>query len=194
MDEALLEQLRWMLNLPVGATAEDIKAQLQKLIDQIKTSAPEAVAAASFDLSAHLAAQGSQLAALNQQVVTAGKPDPAQFVPVAVMQELQGQVAALSAQLGTHSVDKVVEDALAAGQLLPAQAEWARDLGRTNMAGLSQYLATAPKIAALSGSQTTGRPPVAPVAGTLDGAALAVCSMLGNDPAQVQQTLEGLSQ
>lgn len=34
MDE-LIEQLRWLLNLPVGATADDIKAQLQKLVDQL---------------------------------------------------------------------------------------------------------------------------------------------------------------
>lgn len=178
--EELLERLQWMLNMPVGTTAEEFAAQLDKIKAQLLGSNPELAAAASFDLSAHLAAQGSQLAALNQQVVTAGKPDPALFVPVAVMQDLQGQVAALSAKLGTASVDKTVDDAIAAGQLLPAQAEWARDLGRTNMAALSQYLEKAPKIAALSGSQTDGKPPVAaPAAGTLDDAALAVCSQLG---------------
>ena len=54
MDE-LLEQLRWLLNLPVGATAEDVKAQLQKLIDSL--SGGQGVAAASVDLPVLLSAQ-----------------------------------------------------------------------------------------------------------------------------------------
>ncbi len=34
--EELLEQLRWMLNLPLSATAEEILAELNKLSAQIK--------------------------------------------------------------------------------------------------------------------------------------------------------------
>jgi hypothetical protein len=34
--EELLERLRWMLNLPISATAEDIIAELNKLVAQIK--------------------------------------------------------------------------------------------------------------------------------------------------------------
>jgi phage I-like protein len=178
--EELLDRLQWLLNMPVGTTAEEFAAQLDKIKAQLLGNAPEATAAASFDLAAYLATQGTKIAALNQQVTTAAKPDPAQFVPVSVMLNLQGQVAALSAKLGTADVDKTVDDAIAAGQLLPVQAGWARDLGRTNMAALSQYLESAPKIAALSGGQTDGKPPVAALAsGALDDAALAVCSQLG---------------
>src|SRR5690606_12452977 len=46
--EELLEQLRWLLNLPVGSTAEDILAQLQKLTQAIRDGmGGEATAAAS---------------------------------------------------------------------------------------------------------------------------------------------------
>lgn len=46
MDE-LLERLRWMLNLPITATAEDIIAELNKLIDQL-TGGEAGTAAASI--------------------------------------------------------------------------------------------------------------------------------------------------
>ena len=191
--EELMERLQWLLNMPLGTTAAEYAAQLDKIKAQILGSSPEATAAASFDLAAHLTAQHTQLAALSQQVATAAKPDPAQFVPVAVMQALQGQVAALSAQLGTTGVDKTVDDALASGQLLPAQAEWARDLGRSNMAALSQYLASAPKIAALAGTQSQGQAPAPALAAAsqhMDDALLAVCTQLGVSPDQVKKTLE----
>lgn len=190
MDE-LLEQLRWILNLPVGSTADDVKAHLQKLIDQIKGASTEVAAAASFDLAAHLDSQRSQIAALSEQIAT---PDPAKFVPVAVMTELQGQVAALSAQLNTGKVDELVTAGLASGQLMPAQEAWARELGKSNLAALNQYLDTAPKIPALAGTQTSGKAPGAATLGTTDDTLLAVCSMFGNDPDQVQKTLEGNKQ
>lgn len=192
--EELLEQLRWMLNLPVGATADDIKAQLQKLMDQIKSTNPDAVAAASFDLAAHLTAQGTQIAALNQQVAAAGVPDPAQFAPIAVVTELQGRLAALSQKTTVSEVDALVKQGIDNGQIFgDAHAEWARQLGRKDLAALSQFIGAAPKVPAVAGSQTNGLAPAAVAAAsqTLDESMLAVCSMMGNDPAQVKQTMEG---
>jgi phage I-like protein len=179
MDE-LLEQLRWMLGMPVGTTPEEYVAQLQKVIDQIKTGYPTAVAAANFSLADLLASQQTQVAALSQQIAT---PDPARFVPISIMIDLQGQVAALSQRLNTGEADGLVDKALADGRLLPAQEAWARGLGKTNMAALSQYLQTAPAIAALNGSQTAGRtPPTDLTLGSADDDALAVCSQLGLTP------------
>ena len=64
MDE-LLERLRWMLNLPISATAEEVKAELQKLAAMLTEG--EATAAASVGLVALLANQKQQIAALSQQ-------------------------------------------------------------------------------------------------------------------------------
>lgn len=152
MDE-LLEQLRWMLNLPVGSTADEIKAHLQKLIDQIKTN-PEATAAASFDLISHLQAQGEQVAALNAQIAQAGTPDPAKFVSITVMQDLQSQVAALTQKINAETIDGVVVAALNANKLIPAQEAWAREFGAKDLPGLQAYIANAPSIAALTSMQT----------------------------------------
>jgi phage I-like protein len=147
--EELLEQLRWMLNLPVGAPAEDVQAHLQKLIDQIKKDEPAATAAASFDLAGHLTQRREQIVSLS-----AATPDPAKFVPVETMTALQGQVAALSSELNEGRVDKAVKDALAGGKLLPAQEPWAREFGKKDFAALSAYLESAPPIAILSGMQS----------------------------------------
>lgn len=177
MDE-LLEQLRWLLNLPVGATADDVKAQLQKLISQL--SGGEGMAAASVDLPALLTRQQGQIAALS-----ASQPDPSRFVPVDTMRALQEQVAALTAQVSGRNVDELVVAALSDGRLLPAQEGWARELGQNNLTALKGYLDTAPKIAALSATQTQGNPPpdAAPSADGLSQDALAICSVFGHDPA-----------
>jgi len=89
----------------------------------------------------------------------AGNPDPAKYVPIAVVEELRTSVAALTAQQVQGQIDQVVSDALGDGRLLPAMEAWARDLGKTNMAALTSYLKAAQPIAALSGTQTQGRKP-----------------------------------
>lgn len=181
MDE-LLEQLRWLLNLPVGATADDVKAQLQKLIDQL--SSGQGTAAASADLLQLLTANQSKIAAL-----TANQADPAKFVPVATMAALQAEIATLRAKVGSNEAEQLVTAALSDGRLLPAQEEWAKKLAKENPAALQEYLASAPTIAALTGTQPQRQDP-APTPGQLDDTTLAVCSMFGNSPDDVRQHLQ----
>ncbi|UJB30300.1 phage protease [Chromobacterium sp. Beijing] len=179
----LLEQLRWMLNLPVGATVEDTKAQLQKLIDHL--SAGQGTAAASVDLLGLLTGQQQRIAALSATQV-----DPARFVSVETMRALQDQVAVLTDKLQGGEVEQLLTAALSDGRLLPVQEEWARGLGKSNLDALQSYLASAPKIAALSATQTQGKPPAADPKTGLDADTLAVCSMFGNDPAAVAAAMK----
>lgn len=174
VNEELKEQLRWLLNLPVGATDDDIKAHLQKLIDQLGTSP---TVAASFDLCGHLAALSAQVAA----------PDPAKFVPIEAHRAVAGRLAALQADVQGKEIDAVVKDALDDGRLLPAQETWARDLGKSNLAALNQYLGTVQPIAALSGMQTRGNPPAGQGNEELAADALAVCSLMGLTPEQFKK-------
>ena len=178
--EELAEQLRWLLNLPVGATIDDIKAQLTKLVD--KLSAGQGTLPLPALIPAAPCWQSSSNASPH---LSANQVDPARFVSVDTMRELQNQVAALSGQLAGRQVDELVVAALSDGRLLPAQEQWARDLGKGNLPALQGYLDTAPKIAALSGTQTGGQAPVAANAAALDDTTLAVCQMFGNDPAAV---------
>ena len=99
-------------------------------------------------------------------------------VPVSTVQELQGQLAALNAQALARDIDDLVKPALADGRLLPAMEPWARDLGKTNLAALKQFLAAAPVIAALNGTQTGGQAPAGGGNG-LSAEQLAVCTQLG---------------
>lgn len=184
MDE-LIEQLRWLLNLPVGATADDIKVQLQKLIDQI--SGGTGTAAASVGLAQLLADNQARVAAL-----TATQMDPAKFVPIETMQALQAQIATLTASQATAELDGVIAAALSDGRLLPAQESWARALGAADLDKLKAFVASAPRIAALSATQTISIAPQPGATGAeLDATTLAVCAMFGNDPAQVKTILEG---
>lgn len=108
--------------------------------------------------------------------------DPAQFVPVSVVDGLKGEVAALTARLQANddqATSALIDAALEDGRLLKPMESWARELGRKDRAALSQYLAAAAPIAALSRSQTEGKPPVKDSKTGLTAEELAVCSAMG---------------
>lgn len=182
MDE-LLEQLRWLLNLPVGATADDVKAQLQKLIAQL--SEGKGTAAASVNVTELITNQGQQIA-----VLSANQLDPAKFVPLAVVDGLRTEIAALTAQLANSvaqasavTVDGLVTAALSDGRLHPTMEAWARALGEKDIAALKEYVDKSKPIAALTSTQTSVvAPALAPAhgqAGQPDATQLAICSALG---------------
>lgn len=158
MDE-LLERLRWMLNLPITAGPDEIKAELDKL--KAMLSGGDA-AAASVDLLALLKGKDESITALTAQVA---QPDPAKFAPIAALTALQQVNAALQAQLAqlasgaqASKVDGLVQAALADGRLTPALEGWARELGAKDEAALTAYLTAAAPVAALTGMQSAGLP------------------------------------
>ena len=165
--DELIEQLRWLLNLPVGATVDDIKVQLQKIIEQLGTSP---TAAASFDLRGHLATLSAQASA---------GPDLAKWVPVDTHRAVVGQLAALQADSRDRALEETVRGALESGRLLAAQEQWARDLGRSNLAALTQYLDTVQPVAALQGMQTGGGAPRSAPLAALTAEEVGVCRALG---------------
>ena len=183
MNEELLEQLRWMLNLPVGATAEDVQAQMQKLMDQLK--AGPAQAAASFNLVEYMAGEQARIAAASQAAV-----DPARYVPIGTLTAVQTELNTLRLAVNSEKVDGLVKGALADGRLLPAQETWARELGGQNFAALSQFVATATANPALAGgTQTNGDPPAGSGHAKLSDAQMAVCSQMGISPEDYLKTL-----
>lgn len=191
MDE-LLEELRWMLNLPVGATKEDILAQLQKISEQLK--ADPAVAANGFDLAKALSDSREQIAALSAQV---GTVDPEKFAPISVVNDLRTANAELSAQIADLSsggkqteLNQVIEAALSAGKLTPAMEGWARDLGAKNMASLTSFIETATPVVKPGASQTAGT--AAPTAGVaaLSADVKKICAQLGVSEADYLKTTQ----
>ncbi|GAB6035818.1 phage protease [Fundidesulfovibrio butyratiphilus] len=157
LSEELLSQLRWMLNLPVSATAAEIKTELDKLKAQM---VGDATAAAGVSLAVLLHDKDARIADLTAQ---AAAPDPARFVPVATvtalsaeLAETKGRLAGLEAQTGQAALRADMQAALTDGRLPKALEPWAGELLTANPQALKDYLATARPIAALSAMQTGG--------------------------------------
>lgn len=152
----LLKKLLAALGLPEDASEEQALSAIKALTDK------PAVAAAT------------------------ATPDPAQYVPVAVVQELQTNLAALSASVHTRAVDDVITPALGDGRLLPAEEAWARDTAKTpaGLASLTSLLKVRQPIAALGSTQTKGQPPAAAATDThgLTADELAVAAACGMTP------------
>lgn len=112
------------------------------------------------------------------------KPDPAQFVPLAQFETLKGELAALTKKSVEGEVTGLVERGLKEGRLLPAQKDWAMELGRSNVAALTKYLEATAPIAALNGTQTNGKKPEGEGNGAhgLSDTELAVCTATGIKP------------
>lgn len=118
---------------------------------------------------------------LKQQAASA-TPDPAKYMPLSVVNELKGSIAALTARLEAkekQDTDTLIADALEDGRLLKPMEDWARGLGKTNRAALTAYLDAAAPLAALSGTQTRGQPPVVDDKSGLSKEELAICSSMG---------------
>ncbi|EDT3086403.1 hypothetical protein XS16_002759 [Salmonella enterica subsp. enterica serovar Newport] len=203
----LLSQLRWILNLPETSTATDIKTELEKIITAI--SGGQGMAAASVDLmamlnsvadkDARIAEQEVKIADLSQKVY-----DPAKFVPVAALSQLQTAYAGVVTGSNEQEVEQLITVALSDRRLLPGEMEtWARDLGKTNPEALKTYLETARPVAALNQMQTqtvpgttSGAPRSAdprnegknPAA--LDPVLVALSQQFGHDPAEIARLME----
>lgn len=118
--------------------------------------------------------------------------DPAQYVPVSAVQQLQGEVAALSARLQARDeadTDSLIQQALEDGRLAKALEPWARDLAKSNVAALNSYLAAAAPLSALLSGQTGGRHVPDDKTG-LTQDELAVCSQLGLSAEQFKAAKE----
>lgn len=121
---------------------------------------------------------GADEAAALAAVVALGRPDGAS---TAAMAALQGQLAALTAQINEGKVVAVVDQAVAAGKLLPAQRDWAIGYGKTDLAALQGFISAAPVIPGLAG-QSEGRtvPGKTEAAAALSSAeALSVAAAMG---------------
>lgn len=154
MDDDLSERLRYLLNLPLTATAQDIAAELDKVKAMLTGPAGQ-----TEGLAAVLQRHETETAALAAKL--AEPPDPGRYAPVEQVASLQAELATLRAQARQAELAALLEPALADGRLLPGQKAWAEALGNKDLDALQGYLATAQPLAALSGTQTQGKPPEA---------------------------------
>ncbi|GKT18560.1 phage protease [Acidovorax sp. SUPP2522] len=186
----LLKALLAALGLPENTTEAAATAALTALgpLQPLQARASVATAACTaLSLPADATADAVTAACTGLRTASAAAaPDPAKYVPIAVVTDLQTNLAALTARQAQADIDAAIAPALADGRLLPAQEAWARELGKSNLAALTGYLGTAQPIAALTATQTGGLPP----SGTAKGNAqlskdeLAICTAMNLTPEQ----------
>lgn len=173
-----LKKLLQALGLPETTAEADALADVAALKAKADAATVEIAS-----LKAGAAAHTAEIAALKAGGASA--PDPAKYVPVGVVQEMQQQLAALSASQADSEASRLVEQAISEGRLIEAQRQWASDLGKKDLAALKSYVAATPAIAALGGMQSRGEPPAgSATSGQLTTDALAVCSLMGLTPDQ----------
>jgi phage I-like protein len=178
----LLKAVIAALGLAETATEEEAIAALKSMTgEQAALCAQLGIAAGSKHSAMLAACTGLKAAA---------KPDPAKFVPVEAFTSVQNQLAALTARVDGDAAERLIQDGLADGRILPAMEGWARDLAKSDMAALSKYLEQAAPIAALTKTQTGGQPPAGGGEGALSAEEMAVCSRMGLTPEQFKAAKE----
>ena len=182
----LLKALLAALGLPETTTEEAATAALTALGPLQARAAVATAACTALQLPADATAEAVTAACTSLRTAAPAAPDPAKFVPIESVTALQSQVAALTARQQEADVDALVKPALADGRLLPAMETWARDLGKKDVAALTSFLGAAQPIAALTATQTGGKPPTGLAKGDaqLSADELAVCTAMGLTPDQ----------
>ena len=128
-------------------------------------------------LSAEIAKVGEPIPATLEQK----EPDPAKYVPIEVVTALNEKIAELQGNQ-KDPAEELVAEALSNGQLLPAQESWAMLYAQKDLQGFKDYLSRQPKIAALTQSQTAGKPvSTAPTTVALTADVKLVAAQLGVD-------------
>jgi len=119
------------------------------------------------------------LAAAAQALVEKTKavdPDPAKYVPIAIVRDLSDKIAAMSASLATDRATGVVAKAKADGKVSPAMEDWAKGYAEKDPDGFLAWASAAPVIVPPGGG-TKGKPPAGDTG--LSGEETAICSQLG---------------
>lgn len=150
MDRAALIAL---LGLAADATDAQINTAVAKLAGELpglRTAAARPVLSAALATALGVATTADETAALSavtQLRAATGGADTA----TAAITALQGQVAALQAQLNTDEVTKLVDRAITEKRALPALKDWMTELGRKDIAQLKAFVEKSPVMAGLDG-------------------------------------------
>ena len=146
-------ELIQLLGLSADATDEQITAALK---------AAQSATATIASLRAELELKDSDDAVVAVAALKGkadAEPDPAKFVPAEVVEALKGELATLKSGQEETEVAALVQQGLTDGKLLPAQKDWATNLGNKDVAALKGYLEQTPAVAALKSTQTQGKKP-----------------------------------
>lgn len=161
MDD-LLEQLRYMLNLPLSATSDDVVAELRKLMDKLQ--------------QAETAAQSRQ-------------PDPTQWVPMSQHKVVADELARLQADIAAQRAEAAVTEAMRSGKLAPALKDWAMAYATRDPNGFAEWTDKAPVIVSSDTKPTAHSSSATDILTDEDRIACALLGMSEADFAAHKQTI-----
>lgn len=159
---ALPSALLTALSLKPGAT----EVEALNAISTLNALASQPALSSALTSALGLAAGADEKAALSAIAALRQSTD------TATIAALQGQIATLTAREAEREIDQVVQAALSANKLLPAQKDWAINLGKKDLALLKAYVDGAPQVAP-GQTQTGGKAPAGAAGGGDTAEALA---------------------
>jgi len=129
-------------------------------------------------------------ATANEDVVVAActalktkNPDPVNYAPIATLNAVKQEVAVLTQKLAARDAadtETILQAALTSGQITKGEDETVmRDLAKSNPDLFKRAVAARAPIAALTQSQTNGKPPAGDPAAELTAEEIAVCTQTG---------------
>jgi phage I-like protein len=173
------------LGLAEDAAEDKILAAVTTLIQE--TASQKTLLASVASAAGQADATGDALVAAVQAATV---PNPAKYVPLEMLTTANARIAELTATATAERVAGVVEAAIAAGKVTPAQKDWALGFAKADPAAFEAWAKAAPTIVAPGGKPGGGKPPPAAGAGDLGETDLAVCTALGIAPDTFKKTRE----
>lgn len=185
----LLEELCYMLNLPITTTAEEMQGHLDRLKGMLAQG--EAAITAMKPLGEALGLPETTTVAeiaAAAQARFSESPDLGTFVPRAEFDRVAASLTQLQSERRSERTGRAVSTAIEAGKLSPAMKEWATAYCNRDPEGFASYVEKMPAI--FPGNN--GAPPVPPQAKDteLDEGDRAVCAQMGIDPEKYKASRE----
>lgn len=136
-EDRMREKLIEILQLKADAT----DAEIAEAVQAIRAKATAAPAPAAPDVLTALGLKAE--ASLSETIATVHALKQGQ-VPADTITALQTEVKTLKAQLAAQQGDDLVEAALKAGKITPAQTDWAKDYAQRDPEGFKVFVAKSP--------------------------------------------------
>ncbi len=195
MKQTLIDKILNKLGLKASATDADVEQALANLEappadEAAKADDVDALSqvAAAIGLDGEVSADAivAKAKALREQMDAASSVDPQAYVPRSEFDAAAKQLAALQEQTAAAKATAVVDVAVAAGKVSPAQRGWALAYAKADGGGFDKYVVASPVIVAPE-AIGTGKTPSHPDAALTEDE-VAVCKALGITAEQFKES------
>lgn len=151
------EQLKTLLDSSDGLSTDQLVGAVREMVNQVEWLSQEHPK--TPEITSSEPDTPTDDTAVTEPVSTEEPiPDPEKYISIEAFNEVREELAKLQKAQSTDALNTIVEEALKAGKLTPAQKSWAMSLGNKNMDSLKEYLSGTQPIVPIGKSQTGGAP------------------------------------